>query len=1731
MNQRPLSAKRRRLVLLGICFLPLYWLWQIDLLAPSGEMAALPMRAASPAQAALPPSPWVGPTVPAEAATLPLLPRLAPRMQNPNNVAAAVSLDPATVWTSADVEESYSAAWGDVDGDGDLDLAVGNSPISGLGDGFGGQNVIYRNDNGVLQSEGNIWRSRNAAYTRSVAWGDVDGDGDLDLAVGNGCDYADEDCGRNEVYLNQNGRLHGEPAWESEEFDNTTSVAWGDADGDGDLDLAVGNDGGPNRMYMNENGKLQRQALCIFGDDRIHTFSLAWGNMDADSGLVLAAGNFGSNKLYAYENGCLQEIWDSQDNESTRSVAWGDMDGDGDLDLAAANWGRDSKIYRNQDHVLQSATDTPAPVTFGGNLSYSVAWGDVDGDGDLDLALGNDDSRLEIYLYQDGVLQRFPWTAGISHEKFKRRTRVVTWGDVDGDGDLDLAVANILSNDSEFLGTNLVYYNQGSLLSRVAEPWDDSGVWLRSPAWEDIDGDRHPELTISNTPGNTGAVHSSGANVVYLNDNGDIHAFTFPGENANTRAIAWGDVDGDGDIDLALGNWGPANRVYFNDGHQLQAARSWASTEADLTLSVAWGDVDGDGDLDLAVGNDGANAVYLYQNGALLPTASWRSNDADETNSIAWGDVDGDGDLDLAAGNINGGAKKIYLNQGGVLQSEAAWVGERDATELTWGDVDDDGDLDLITSSYGRGFLFRNNRQGQSGRVNEDPTLTVNRPTPAGSVDFFAPPPVETRTIISLTYTLWDQESDRIGRIAGQYSLNGGGQWFPAVAAGGTVTQNLPADGTARVFLWNTFASGFVGQSDNVVFRLLAYPRPPTETAVITGTYRYTNTTSGGLWQRPFVVAQTPPFAVRGTQIVVTQRDGQPAVGAVVYNKTGTTLSAAILRDNAGIPYTTNEDGILQGRAIIRAGDQLVALWPVPTETQQLSTTLRIPFAGNYTLFFSSSPPTETGLAFTPVAAEGGLLPLTVSHRQPLLLFHLNVSLEWDARQDELFLRELEQSFRQAATLLYDVSNGQVALGQINLFHDKAYWGQSDILIYADNGLRPSAAIGGIISQTVADPGNSETGHAPVPDAYLPGSIRMGTVWDPYGERTADLGEEWTRALAHELAHYLLFLPDNYLGFKGEAENVLGRINCPDSFMTSSSDPTYSEFLTPGEWQDRPACLTTLANVTTGRSDWATITRFYPMLFAPPEPPLNGPANLPLDVTYVLPWRFNGAEMPLASRNFDIRTDDGRDGRLRLPNAQAYLFHTNVLTDTTDDVLIPLGAPTGGGDRLKVRGAAPGDRVCVFDNGLPQAYTGCIANITADTVAIRAAARAADWQPQILVRPVTSRTIALTVTQPITDGERPRAQLFPMHYGAIPGNAVSDWLVGAGEVYTQNLTMRMPAFEIAVRVWIADENGLPDGSGRETIAIFHLTPPDWGPFNLPDDLRTTATPTYAPIGGPNNVPTGGPNNVPTGGPNNVPTGGPNNVPIGGPNNVPTGGPNNVPTGGPNNVPTGGVSGSFNAPIVSADAQVAIYRADGFFADNGVASLQVLAAVPDQAAYPWLLPVGPAYRVQNRPDVTGERFISFVYLQRDVPEGYENTLAVYFKADGVGRPWRRITETQQFVENLVVAPLQTDDAGAGIDGVYAVMASVEMPALQPGWNLLAYPLTVSRPLTSALAAIAGQYDGNRVWLAECQPKSPDCVGTQVNALKLGHAYWIYITASQSVTLYLAPPVRRPDGTLQ
>jgi len=289
------------------------------------------------------------------------------------------------------------------------------------------------------------------------------------------------------------------------------------------------------------------------------------------------------------------------DWSNTRSIAVGDVDGDGDLDLVEGGHHDTNEIYLN-DGTGNFPTQRGHGCSPSYGWTWSVALADVDGDGDLDLVTG-DFGRENYVCLNDGA-------GNFSiHQVFgtgSDDTMSVAVGDMDGDGDLDI----VAGND----GPNAVYLNDGTGSDDTPPP-PPTPTPIPPPPWPSRD---------------------------------------FGTGSDGTTSVAVGDLDGDGDLDIIAGNNGP-NAVYLNDGAGNFPTNRDFGTGSDDTRSVAVGDLDGDGDLDLIAGNVGQIAVYLNDGAGNFPSSSARNFGLGFTGAV--GDVDGDGDLDIV-GDV------VYLNDG-----------------------------------------------------------------------------------------------------------------------------------------------------------------------------------------------------------------------------------------------------------------------------------------------------------------------------------------------------------------------------------------------------------------------------------------------------------------------------------------------------------------------------------------------------------------------------------------------------------------------------------------------------------------------------------------------------------------------------------------------------------------------------------------------------------------------------------------------------------------------------------------------------------------------------------------------------------------------------------------------------------------------------------------------------------------------------------------------------------
>ena len=319
----------------------------------------------------------------------------------------------------------------------------------------------------------------------------------------------------------------------------------------------------------------------------------------------------------------------------TISMAWGDYNGDGDLDVAVGNYGGQNWLFANNGDGTFTGGDQ-----FGTDNTFVVLWADFDNDGNQDMAIGNSgaaNNQNVIYVNNgDSTFTSGPLLG-------KKRTNALAWADFDLDGDLDVAVGNGLLDNPQ--GNRLLINNDDSTFTSVARFGANQSASL---VWGDFDNDGDPDLAVGN--GGFGYIEQ---NYLYINEGDTVFTERAEFGLGDTSCLVWGDFDNDGDLDLAVANWDNGqNYLYVNNGNGYFTPVPQFGIRDPNTM--AWGDHDNDGDLDLAVGNGdfgSADTNFLYINSGDSTFTETPEFGLGSTDGVAWGDYDNDGDLDLAAGN------------------------------------------------------------------------------------------------------------------------------------------------------------------------------------------------------------------------------------------------------------------------------------------------------------------------------------------------------------------------------------------------------------------------------------------------------------------------------------------------------------------------------------------------------------------------------------------------------------------------------------------------------------------------------------------------------------------------------------------------------------------------------------------------------------------------------------------------------------------------------------------------------------------------------------------------------------------------------------------------------------------------------------------------------------------------------------------------------------------------
>jgi len=337
-------------------------------------------------------------------------------------------------WESIDNDYSTGGALVDVDLDGLIDFITGNG-----NDMDQDPNRVYYNLGDSLERVAS-WSSSDLGYNAHISVGDINYDGYPDLAVANyGDPYAFQ---YDKLYYNQNGTYTATTSWQPHDFDNSFGCAFGDMDCDGDLDLAVacGEEygGTPQRakVYVNRAGVLD--TLSSWESNlQSYFYDVDWVDIDSDGDLDLAlAGHHAPNVVYRNSNGVLGSTpyWQSSNSLGSIQIAFGDVDGDGDQDMVCANNAQTGGTSNCELYLNTGTTLETTPVWTSQNLQYysCVAFGDVDRDGDLDLAAGGWWESVKVFENDQGSFSTTPSWQWITSPSSHLVCENISFGDVDG---------------------------------------------------------------------------------------------------------------------------------------------------------------------------------------------------------------------------------------------------------------------------------------------------------------------------------------------------------------------------------------------------------------------------------------------------------------------------------------------------------------------------------------------------------------------------------------------------------------------------------------------------------------------------------------------------------------------------------------------------------------------------------------------------------------------------------------------------------------------------------------------------------------------------------------------------------------------------------------------------------------------------------------------------------------------------------------------------------------------------------------------------------------------------------------------------------------------------------------------------------------------------------------------------------------------------------------------------
>jgi hypothetical protein len=607
-----------------------------------------------------------------------------------------------------------SVALGDLDNDGDLDIVSGTVP------GEGKELIVWENEGTPFSG---LWTPNDAgdlSYSvQSVAMGDLDNDGDLDIVSG-------DSGGWLTVWENEGSPFTG--AWTPNQVGQQfwgAPVALGDLDNDGFLDIASGDVAGDVVVWQNDSTPFSDPwTPNDVGTSAADIWAVAVGDLNNDGKLDIVTGTTTEEdyELIIWQNDAtpFTGTWTQNDVGPSagrvNSVAVGDLDNDGNLDIvSSSNWEADDEVtVWENDGSPFSGLWTENGTGWIADTAFSVAVGDLDNDGDLDIVSGLESGAgTEVAgLENDGTPFDGDWGfAEVGHSDGDVKTVAV--GDLDNDGDVDVVTGSDSREDYEIIACPNTLPLRNLPFSFPGNAIGSSTAHVYGVVAGDLDRDGDLDVVSASTSNEDYEViawQNGGAPFEGLWAQNDVGA-----SDASLYYVAVGDLDNDGDLDVvSAGSQGASYQIMaWRNDRPSTFSGTWTSNNVGTSLRSVWevrlGDLDKDGDLDIvgAIDSGTGYEIFVWQNEGTPFTGTWTSNGVGDStadvNSVALGDLDNDGDLDIVSGSESEEDYEVIAWQndgtpfGGTWTQNDVGLTLASLSSVALGDLDNDGDLDIVS--------------------------------------------------------------------------------------------------------------------------------------------------------------------------------------------------------------------------------------------------------------------------------------------------------------------------------------------------------------------------------------------------------------------------------------------------------------------------------------------------------------------------------------------------------------------------------------------------------------------------------------------------------------------------------------------------------------------------------------------------------------------------------------------------------------------------------------------------------------------------------------------------------------------------------------------------------------------------------------------------------------------------------------------------------------------------